>query len=85
LKNVFDKEDVAEIINRIEKLNYSSKQLWGKMRVAQILAHCNVSYEMVYTDIHLKSNMFVKFILKSFIKNKVVNTIPYKKNGKTAP
>ncbi len=85
MKNVFDKEDVAKIINRIEKLNSSSKQRWGKMNVAQMLAHCNVSYEMVYADIHPKPNVFIKFILKSFIKNKVVNTTPYKNNGKTAP
>ena len=85
MKNVFDKENVVEIINRIKKLDSNSKQRWSKMNVAQMLAHCNVSYEMVYTDIHPKPNIFVKFILKSFIKNKVVNTAPYKNNGRTAP
>lgn len=55
-------------------------QFLGKMSVDQMLAHCNVMYEMVYDDIHPKPNSFLRFILKSFIKNKVVNENPYLKN-----
>ena len=50
-----------------------------------MLAHCNVTYEMVYTDKHPKPNAFMKFMLKLFVKNAVVSTKPYAKNGKTAP
>ena len=85
MENLFNKEDVTEIINRIEKLSPDSKQQWGKMNVAQMLAHCNVSYEMVYTDKHPKPNAFIKFILKLLVKNKVVSDTPYQNNGKTAP
>lgn len=55
------------------------------MNVAQMLAHCNVTYEMVYENIHPKPNAFVKFILKMVVKKKVVTETPYPKNGKTAP
>jgi hypothetical protein len=85
MKNIFLKEDVSEYIDRINELSPDSKALWGKMSVNQMLAHCNVSYEMVYEDIHKKPNNFIKIILRLFVKNKVVNKKPYSKNNPTAP
>lgn len=85
MKNVFNKSDAEELINRIDKLTPTTKQLWGKMSVAQMLAHCNVTYEFVYEDKHPKPNPFMKFILKTFVKKEVVNDIPYKRSLRTAP
>ncbi len=85
MKNIFNKTDAAEIINRINNLKADSQNLWGKMGVAQMLAHCNVSYELVYENKHPKPNGFMKFILKTFVKKKVVSEEPYKHNNPTAP
>src|SRR6478735_5015546 len=85
MKNVFNAQDTAELINRINKLTPASQPLWGKMNVSQMLAHCNVTYEMIYEDTHPKPNAFKKFLLKMFVKNTVVNETPYKKSGQTAP
>lgn len=85
MKNVFGKEDCGEFVRRINLLQPESTGLWGKMDVAQMLAHCNVSYEMVYEDIHPKPNAFVKLILKLLVKNKVVSETPYARNNNTAP
>lgn len=85
MKNIFTKPVASEVVERINTLTPETKQQWGKMNVAQMLAHCNVSYEMVYTDKHPKPNAFVKFMLKLFVKNAVVSEKPYKKNGQTAP
>jgi hypothetical protein len=85
MKNVFSLTDSNEIINRIGQLTPDTKGLWGKMSVAQMLAHCNVSYEMAYENIHPAPNAFMKFILKLLVKNSVVNETPYKKSSKTAP
>ena len=85
MKNIFNKSVSDKIIERINLLNSNSKQNWGKMTVGQMLAHCNVTYEMVYTDKHQKPNSFTKFMLKAFVKNKVVGEKPYPKNGRTAP
>jgi hypothetical protein len=57
----------------------------GKMSVDQMLAHCNVTYELIYENKHSKPNGFKKWMLKAFVKNFVVNEKPYKKNGRTAP
>ena len=85
MKNIFDKKVVDEVVGRINKLTPKSAGLWGKMNVAQMMAHCNVSYEMVYTDKHPKPNAAMKLILKIFVKQPVVNEKPYKKNSRTAP
>lgn len=85
MKNIFDKEVTNEVINRINKITPNSKNVWGKMNPAQMLAHCNVTYEMVYTDKHQKPKGFKKFLLKTFVKKIVVSEKPYTKNGRTAP
>ncbi len=85
MKNVFDANDVAGILSRIEKLTPETQSLWGKMNVAQMLGHCSVSYEMAYEDIHPKPGSFKRFILKLLVKPGVVNEKPYPKNSPTAP
>jgi hypothetical protein len=85
MKNLFTKEITNEVIKRIESLSTNTQASWGKMSVSQMLAHCCVTYEMVYTDKHSKPNAFVKMMLKLFVKNAVVSTKPYSKNGRTAP
>lgn len=85
MKNIFSKEITNEVIARIEKLSSKTQSNWGKMSVSQMLAHCCVTYEMIYTDKHPKPNKFLKMMLKLFVKNAVVSEKPFSKNGKTAP
>ena len=42
VKNLFDPLVKQEIIERINKLTPQSQHLWGKMEVAQMLAHLQV-------------------------------------------
>lgn len=85
LPNIFDKETAQALDARLNLLTNETPALWGKMNVAQMLAHCNVSYEMIFTDKHKKPNAFVKLMLKLFVKDKVVGESTYEKNGRTAP
>jgi hypothetical protein len=85
LPNIFTPEVSNQIILRIHQLTSSTPAQWGKMNVAQMLAHCNVTYELVYDNKHPKPNGFLKLILKLLVKNGVVNEKPYKKGGQTAP
>lgn len=85
LKNIFDKEVTDEVVERINKLTPESQPQWGKMNVAQMLAHCNVTYDMVFTDHYVKAKAFKKFLLTSLVKNSVVSEKPYKRNSRTAP
>lgn len=85
MKNVFNPQTSTELVDRINKLTPNSERKWGKMTVAQMLAHCSVTYEFVYEDIHPLPNPIMRLLLKLFVKNSVVNEVPYKKNLKTAP
>ncbi|MDQ0594922.1 hypothetical protein QFZ37_003291 [Chryseobacterium ginsenosidimutans] len=86
MENVFDAKDAQNYIDRINNLTPETQGLWGKMAVDQMLAHCNVSYEMVYEpEKHKKPGSIAKFILKSFVKPKVVGEKAYSQNGPTAP
>lgn len=85
LPNIFSQSVADEIIERIQQLKPTTPAQWGKMNVSQMLAHCNVTYEMAYENKHPKPNFLMRMILKAFVKNLVVNEIPYKKNAQTAP
>jgi len=85
MKNIFQPEITSEVIARINNLTPTSPQLWGKMNVAQMLAHCNVSYELVYENKHRRPNALMKLIMKAFVKSLVVSEKPYKRNSQTAP
>ncbi len=85
MKNIFTPQVTQEIIGRINKLTPSSQPKWGKMNVTQMLAHCNVTYEMVYDDKHKKPNALMRFFLRTFVKGTIVGEKPYKQNLHTAP
>lgn len=86
MKDIFAPEVSNGIIDRIHKLTPATRPGWGKMDVARMLAHCNVTYAYTYTPEQFKRpGAFMRFILRSFIKNIVVSEKPYKRNGRTAP
>ncbi len=86
MKNIFNKDVSEEVIQRINCLKSNQKSLWGKMDVAQMLAHLNVQYEILYDNSKFKKpNFLMRFIMKKFIKPKVTGEQPFEKNGRTAP
>jgi hypothetical protein len=85
LPNIFSKEVTDQLIDRLNKLDAKSQPKWGKMDVGQMLAHCNVTYEMAFDNKHPEPKGFKKFILKTLVKPVVVNERPYKKNSRTGP
>ncbi|KMQ68834.1 hypothetical protein ACM39_05990 [Chryseobacterium sp. FH2] len=86
MENVFDAKDAQNYIDRINNLVEDTHGLWGKMTVDQMLAHCCVTYEMVYEpEKHKKPGAIAKFILKTFVKPKVVGEKSYPRDSPTAP
>lgn len=85
MKSVFNQNDVNDIIARINALSINTQPQWGKMNVAQMLAHCNVAYEMAFENNHPKAGFFKRLLLNLFVKPTVVGDKPYKKNSPTAP
>lgn len=83
--SVFEKNTTQITFERLEKLTKDSTPLWGKMNVAQMMAHLNVSYDVAIDKIEVKNNFFMKLMLKLMVKNTVVGEAPYKKSSMTAP
>ena len=46
MNNLYQPVAVEEVILRIDQLQPLSQRLWGKMDVAQMLAHCSAALEM---------------------------------------
>jgi hypothetical protein len=74
-----------ELFKRIDQLNPQSKGLWGKMTVGQMLSHCAVPYEQILGINTIQPPLFMRIILKLFLKKSMVNEVPYKQNLPTAP
>jgi hypothetical protein len=50
VKNLFDKDTHTEIINRLNTLTPQNQRQWGKMDVAQMLAHCKEAFKVPLSD-----------------------------------
>jgi hypothetical protein len=54
------------------------------MDAGQMLAHCNISYEMVYEDFYGRPNLPMRLMLQYLIKPKVCSERAYEKSERTA-
>lgn len=84
MKNLFERDAVDEVLTRIDSLTPSSAQLWGKMNVAQMLAHCAGALDMASGQLILPS-MLIGRVLGRFIKPIYTNEKPFSQNNPTDP
>ena len=77
IKNLFDPSVKQEIIDRINKLGAQSQRKWGKMDVAQMLAHVQQPIEVAFGKRPLKAHWLLKLI-GPLIKSQLYNSKPYK-------
>lgn len=83
--DIFSPDVTAQVITRIQALKPDTHPLWGTMTAARMLAHCCVTYEMVFENKHRKPGAVARFFLRWLAKSSVVGDKPYPKNGRTAP
>lgn len=77
IKNLFDPVVKQEIIARISKLTPESQRQWGKMDVAQMLAHLQIPMEVALGTNTVKGNWLMKLILPLF-KKRLYDQTPWK-------
>ena len=82
MNNLFNQADVSQILARIEKLTPDSQRKWGKMNVAQMLAHCTISMETA-SGRHVIPRLFIGRIIAPLVKAKVLGPKPFGKNSPT--
>ena len=82
MNNLFNQSDISQILERIERLTPDSQRQWGKMNVAQMLAHCNKSLETAMGQNFIK-RLFIGRIISPFMRPRVLGEKPFGKNSPT--
>jgi hypothetical protein len=82
MQNLFQPEAAAEVIARIEKLQPTSQHQWGKMDVAQMMAHCSATLDAASGRVVLP-RLLIGRILGPFVRHVFTNDKPFSKNGPT--
>jgi Protein of unknown function (DUF1569) len=85
MNNLWIPHENATVVARINRLTPATQPRWGTMSVGQMLAHCCVSYEMVFEQKHSKPPFAVKLLLNLLVKKAVVSDMPFKKHSRTGP
>ena len=84
MQSIYDTATLQEIYKRIDTLKPDSQRQWGKMDVAQMMAHCSAAVEVTLGDTSPKSTFMGK-ILGRFVKSVITNEKPFKPNMPTDP
>jgi hypothetical protein len=82
LKNLFQREAVDEVIARIDALQPASQRQWGKMDVAQMLAHCSAALDMASGRLN-PPRLLIGRLIGGFIKPVYTNEKPFSHNNPT--
>jgi hypothetical protein len=83
MQTLYQPASTAQILKRIENLRPDTKGQWGKMNVAQMMAHCAAALEVAAGQKNLP-RMFIGRILGPLFKATFYNDKPFNKGGPTA-
>ena len=84
-ENLFDTATANEVKERIGRLRPDSARQWGKMNVAQAMAHCARGMEWALGD-SVPPRMFIGRIIGGMVKGMVLkDDAPIRRNGPTSP
>ena len=82
MKSFYEQETLAQVIERLNKLRPDSEGEWGKMKVAQMMAHCTAALE-VATAQKFPPRVFIGKIIGPFFRAMFSNEKPLQKNTPT--
>lgn len=82
MKTLFQQEVFDEVISRIDKLQPASMRQWGKMDVAQMMAHCSLVMDLALGRLK-PPRIFIGRVLGPFFKPMCTNDKPFGKNAPT--
>ena len=86
MKNLFDPARVQDTKERILRLSPESERQWGKMGVAEMLAHCTSALQMAMGEVKPKRAPFPASLVGLLIKPLVLgDDKPFRRNSPSAP
>lgn len=84
MKNLYEAATVATVKERVAHLRPDSQRLWGKMNVAQAVAHCSLGLEWAVGD-SFPPRMFLGRMMGWIVKPMALgNENPMRRNSPTA-
>lgn len=84
MNSLFDEDHANQILRRIKQLRPDSQQNWGKMNVAQMLAHCS-SFQDIATGSSTASRSWLGVLIGRMVKPVFYNDKPLPQNMSTIP
>jgi len=81
--DLFDAKNANSLLDRLEKINPGHKAQWGKMNVAQMLAHCIIALETPFGPD--RKQHFLGKLFGKMAKKHNLSKAPFKKNSPTDP
>lgn len=82
--SLFDPVGLQAMLARLDALRTDSKRQWGKMDVAQMLAHCQQPLRVALGELKLK-RMLIGILFGRLAKKKLLAPKPWKPGMPTAP
>lgn len=83
MKSLFDRAAADEVLARIERLQANTGRQWGKMDVAQMLAHCSGSMDMALGKTQQKWSLLGRLIGR-FVRDHLTSDEPMPRNAPTS-
>lgn len=80
MESLFEKRIVQKYIERIHLLTPQTQPQWGRMDVAQMLAHCQAPIKIASGELIPKINPIVRFLFGKTAKKQLVNDPEFKRN-----
>ena len=79
MDNLFEPTTAAEIISRIQKLQPDTPAKWGKMNVAQMMAHCQAPFVVFFSEKKVKRGL-ASLLFGKVAKRKLFSNKPWPKS-----
>jgi Protein of unknown function (DUF1569) len=83
VKNLFEAATVVEVKERMARLRPDSERLWGKMKPAQMLAHCSAAIGMAVGETRPPRILIGRLLGPLAKKSLIVNGTPMRRNSMT--
>src|SRR5499425_197693 len=83
MKNLFEPKAAQEVMSRLEQLKPSAQRQWGKMDVAQMMAHCSAALDMASGKLVAKRTLLGR-IVGPFVRHVLTDDSPFPRNSPTA-
>ena len=84
MKTLYEKDSADEVLSRIDRLQPAMQRQWGKMDVAQMMAHCSAALDMASGKLVLP-RLFLGRILGGFVKPIYSSEKPFSRNNPSDP